>query len=96
MHPIFLTMLQEHFYKNHSCCQKNIIRRPFLISVNTFLAYYVYIEKFQATELSLGMSALTCVYSSKHILLEVIHYHKTVLNQIQSLGTDYIFTNVTQ
>lgn len=48
----------------------NVIKNPFLMSVNPFLAYYLYSEDIQTTKL-LQMSALTYVHYSKQSLLEV-------------------------
>lgn len=49
----------------------HVIKNPFLMSVNPFLAYFLYIEDIQTTELSLGMCALTYEHYSKQVLLEV-------------------------
>lgn len=48
----------------------NVIKNPFLMSVNPFLAHYLYSEGIQTTKL-LQMSALTYVHYSQQILLEV-------------------------
>lgn len=43
----------------------NVNKNPFVMSVNTFLAYYLYSGDMQLTKLLLQMSALTYVYYSK-------------------------------
>lgn len=77
---MFFTLPQERWYKKHSDCQMQVIKNPFLMSVNPFVAFFWYTEDIQTTKLSLGMSALTYEHCSAQVLVKSLPQDISKLN----------------